>query len=111
MQPFKRGASFSLAVRLSPTVNGQPVTDLTGWAGRSRMVTVDGTLVQDLTFGWIDIATRTAALTASAAQTLAWPKGELALDIALSPPDAPAIRVISGTIKITVGDAITPAAA
>ena len=107
MSLFKRGASFSVAVLLDPVVNGQAVTDLTGWTGKSTLRRIDGTLVQDLTFEWINRAARTVALSATAGQTALWPKGDLAFDLALTSPDLAPIRVISGTVKFAVSDALT----
>jgi hypothetical protein len=107
MSLFKRGASFSVAVLLDPVVSGQAVTDLTGWTGKSTLRRMDGTLVQDLTFEWVDRAARTVALSATSAQTALWPKGDLAFDVALTSPDVAGVRVVSGTVKFAVSDALT----
>ena len=74
----KRSARFSFAVELQIKVDGDPVTDLTGWQALCSIYREDGTKLTDatttLTPGWLHIDGGSCA---------AWPVGNAMFDVLL----------------------------
>lgn len=80
----KQGDTFDRSGVVTITELGVPVPDLTGWTGTSQVRTKTGTLVQNLTFSWIDASQRLCRL--QAANTSGWPLGYLLIDIQFVSP-------------------------
>lgn len=74
----QRGDTFAQQVAL--TLSDVAVS-IAGWTIASQLRTAAGVLVQQLTVGTRNDAGGTVQLTATAAQTAAWPLGELGWDV------------------------------
>lgn len=99
----KRGDTLDLAGPINITLDGEPVPSLEGWTGRSQLRAINGALIADLGFEWIDAAQRLCRL--RVADTLAWPIAPAEFDIELTSPAGD--RVSTPTTRIDIVKDIT----
>lgn len=84
---FKKGDTFDFTGQVNVKLyDGQSIDDLTGWTGRSQIRDASQNLIADLTFTWIDAATRTCRLHTSASTT-DWPTVDAYIDIEFTSPE------------------------
>ena len=103
---IKRGASFSVPMRLHPVHLGQPQLDLSDWTIESQIRRDNGTLIDDLAIDWIDVEERTISIQATPEQTAEWPISRLLIDVKITSPDQE-ISLSSRTMEVKVEQAIT----
>ena len=99
---FKRGDTFVLAATYRDDA-GNPA-NLAGYTVRAQ-VRHGRRLVDELSFAATDLAQGSFTMSASAAQTAAWPIGEVACDIRYQSPDG--VVTSSEVFRITVVGGIT----
>lgn len=97
----KRGDTFDLSGAIDVTLDGQSVTDLTGWTGRSQLRTPVGKLVAELEFVWLDATKRLVRLRKAAADTLTWELGEVHIDIELTGPAGDVVSTPTASLIVT----------
>lgn len=97
----KRGDTFDVSGPITVDVNGETVTDLTGWQGRSqiREQKTDAVIVS-LAFEWLDASQGLMRLHAPAGTT-AWPLGPAEIDIELESPEGAIVSTETTHIIIT----------
>ena len=74
----KHGDTFDFSG--AATLENGGTVNMTGWGGESQIREADGTVVEQLTFAWIDASTGTCRVY-SGASTVAWPEGRVFFDI------------------------------
>lgn len=80
---FKLGDTFDVSDQLVMTLEGVPVTDFTGMTGASQIRGVDGTLIAELEFTWLDTI-QGFYRARFVGSTQAWPHGEALHDVQLT---------------------------
>ncbi len=85
MMEHIRGDTFDYSGQLGLTVQGVATPNLAGWTGRSQVRTLDGTLIEALTFEWIDDSQSQVHIF-SQNDTSSWPLGKAQWDIELTSP-------------------------
>jgi hypothetical protein len=98
MYQHKRGDTLDLSGQVTVTDGGQPVTDLTGWTGRSELRRPDGMLIASLTFTWIDPMQRLVRLRAT--DTGRWALGAAEMDLQFTSPSGDVISTPTQQIEI-----------
>ncbi len=91
----KRGDTFDLSGLA--TITG--VTDFTGWTGRCQVRTANDTLVEALTFAWLDVSTGLMRIYA-AGPTVSWPVGLAYLDIEFTSPSSDVVSTQTSVVHI-----------
>lgn len=106
MTDFKRGDSFDYSgAGITATLNGQAVSDFTGWTGASQVRPArGGDVVATLDFQWLDAAQGSFRISAPGS-TAAWPLAVLAFDVRLTAPGGEVIT--TGAAQFNVIEAIT----
>lgn len=94
----KRGDTFDLSGPVTVTEAGEPLPDLTGWAGAAQLRTPGDVLVADLQFEWLNAAQGLCRL--MAADTSAWPIGPAQLDIQLTSPAGAVVSTDTAQLRI-----------
>ena len=104
---FKKGDTFDFTGLVDVSdYQGNPISDLTGWTGRSQIRTVTQELVADLTFSWTDITNQVCRIR-STESTANWPDGSVYIDIEYTSPDNPPVIVSTSTGEFSVVDSPT----
>ena len=98
----KRGDTFDRSGALTMTVNGTPVTNLTGWTGTCQISTGYGSVITTLTFAWLD-ASQSLARVYAPAGTNSWPVGAAVMDIQLTSPSGVIVSTDTSQIEIVEG--------
>ena len=101
---FKRGATFKFAGPVAATLNGQPVTDFTGWTADSHIRKPDGTLIADLVVTFLDTDPQTFQVQATGS-TAAWALGAAVMDIMFT--SGTGEIAYTDTVSITIVDRVT----
>lgn len=96
-----RGDSFDFAGKLMLTIQGETVPDLAGWTGRSMIRGVDGALIAELTFEWLDAELSLIRIVCD--DTRDWKVGMAKIDIQLTSPLGKVVSTSQSLIEI-VGD-------
>jgi hypothetical protein len=96
--PHIRGDTFDFAGPLGLTINGVATPDLTGWIGRSMVRAIDGSLIDELDFTWVDATTSLARI--RKALTATWPVGKARVDIQLTSPSGDVVSTKATLIEI-----------
>jgi len=73
--------------------------DFTGWAGLSQVRKTDGTLIEQLTFTWLDASTGLLQVK-SVDDTQAWPVGKSFFDIQFTTAAGEVISTPTVTVEI-----------
>jgi hypothetical protein len=83
------------------TINGLPVTDLTGWTAACQIRTLTGALIADLVVTWLDFNPATLSLT-FAGSTQDWPAGTARIDIQFTTPAGKKVSTKPQTFEIVL---------
>lgn len=80
---FKLGDTFDVSDQLVMTIDGVAVTNFAGMTGASQIRRLDGTLIAELSFTWLDEA-QGFYRARFIGSTQAWPEGEALHDVQLT---------------------------
>ena len=95
----KRGDTFDMSGPIVIHDGDVPLPDLTGWAGKSQIRTLTGSLVAELQFIWIDAAQCLARLRC-ATPTTSWPIGPAVMDIEFTGPAGDVVSTPTARFEI-----------
>lgn len=95
-----RGDTFDYSGQLGLTIAGVANPDLTGWTGRSMIRALDGMLIDELEFTWIDVTQSQARIRKQ--NTATWPIGKARLDIQLTSSTGDVVSTRAALIDIEV---------
>ena len=95
----KRGDTFDYSDQFALTVDGVAVTDFTGMTGASQLRTIEGALVSDLVFTWLD-ATQGLYRVRHNGSTSAWVPGLLRHDVQLTLASGDVVSTATELIRL-----------
>ncbi len=99
---FKRTDTFDLSGPVSINgPDGEAISDLTGWTGRSEIRTVRGRLIAELNFAWLDASQRLCRIWSD--DTSNWDVGKAETDIQFTSPTGQRISTRKTEINIYSG--------
>lgn len=96
---FSRGDTFEFAGPVVATINGLPVTNLTGWTAACQIRTVTGVLIADLIVTWLSFDPAALSLNFDG-DTQDWPIGTVRIDIQFTTPSAKKVSTKPQTFEI-----------